>query len=76
MGKPYTASQKKTHPFASVWYTIGFLWAKITFLYSTVMLSFKHCTKRFGLELSNELLFIIIAQGAAKLWPVIARGPR
>ena len=28
------------------------------------MLSFKYCAKRYGLGLSNELLFIIIAQGA------------
>ena len=29
-----------------------------------------YCTKRYAFGLSNELLFIIIAQGAAKLLPV------
>ena len=34
------------------------------------MLFFKLRTDRYGLGLSNEPLFIIIAQGAAKLWPI------
>ena len=65
-----TVSQKETHPFGSVWYKIGFIWAKITYLKNAGMLFFKYCAKKYGLGLSNELLVIIIAQGATKLWPV------
>ena len=35
-----------------------------------ILLVFELCTNRYGLGLSNESLFIIIAQGAAKLGPV------
>ena len=38
------------------------------------MLFFKYSVNGYGLGLSNELLFIIIAQGTAKLWPVKAKG--
>ena len=34
------------------------------------MLFFKLSANRYDLGLSNEPLFIIIAQGAAKLWPI------
>ena len=37
------------------------------------MLFFKYCTKRYGLELIKDLLFIIIAQGATKLGPIKVR---
>ena len=40
------------------------------YLKSAAMLFFKSSANRYGLGLSNELLFIIIGQGAAKLWPV------
>ena len=53
---------------------LGLLQAKITHLKSAGMLIFKYCAKRYGLGLSNELLFIIIAQGAAKLWPINVGG--
>ena len=66
----FTASQKKIHPFASVWYKIGLFWAMITYHKSAWMLLCKYCAKRYGLGLSNEQFFIIIALGAAKLWPV------
>ena len=49
---------------------------KITYLKSTAFLFFKLSTYRYDLGLSNELLIIIIAQGAAKLWPVEAGGWR
>ena len=34
---------------------------------STTMLFFKISVNRYGIGLSNELLFVIIGQGAAKL---------
>ena len=72
-----TYSQPKMiNPFASVWHIMGFLWAKIMHLKNAGMLFFKYCAKRYRLALSNELLFIIIAQVAAKLWPVKVRGPK
>ena len=37
---------------------------------------FKYSVKRYGLGLSNELLCIMIAQGAAKLWPFKVEGWR
>ena len=37
------------------------------YLKSAALLIFKLCVYRYDLELLNELLFIIIAQGAAKL---------
>ena len=40
------------------------------------MLFFKYSANRYGLGLSNEPLFIIIAQGAAKLRHVKVGGPR
>ena len=43
-------------------------------VYSAAMLFFKLSVNRFGLGLSNKLLFIIIAQGAAKLSPVKVGG--
>ena len=39
----------------------------LTDVKSVVMLFFKLCANRYGFGLSNEPLFIIIAQGAAKL---------
>ena len=62
-----TDSQKKIHPFASISYKTGLLSAMITYLKSTGVLFFKYCAKRYGLGLLNELLFIIIAKGAAKI---------
>ena len=44
----------------------------IVYLKSGNMLS----TNRYVLGLSNEILFIIIAQGAAKLWRVKVGGPK
>ena len=38
------------------------------------MLSFKLRVNRYDLAISNEILFIVIAQGAAKLWPVKVGG--
>ena len=35
---------------------------------------FKISVNRYGIGLSNELLFVIIAQGATKLWPVKVGG--
>ena len=43
---------------------------------SGTMLFFKFNANRYGLRLSNESRFIIIAQWAAKLWPVKVRGWR
>ena len=70
-----TTCQKKIHPFASAWYKIGLPWAMIIYFKSALMLFFKYCDKRYGLGLTNEQLFIITAQGAAKLWPVKFGGP-
>ena len=39
----------------------------IAYLKSAALLFFKLCAYRYDLGLSNELLIIIIAQGAAKL---------
>ena len=65
---------KGTRP--SVWSKIGVLWAKITYLKSAAMLFFKQYPNRYCLGLSNELLFITIAQEAAKLWPFKVGGPK
>ena len=46
--------------------------AKITYVESATMLFFN--ANRYDLQLSNELLFIIIAQGATKLWPINVGG--
>ena len=43
---------------------------------STAMLLFKVSVNRYELGLSNELLFIIIAQEAAKLWTLKGGGPK
>ena len=40
------------------------------------MLFFKSSVNRYGLGLSNELLFVIVTQGAAKLWPVKVGSPK
>ena len=61
LGKDFTDNQREIHPFGSVWCKIEFLLAKITYLKSAVMLFFKHCEKRYGLEHLNELLYITIA---------------
>ena len=53
---------------STIW--IGYVWAMITYLKSATMLFSKVGPNRYGIGLSNELLFIIIAQGAAKLWSV------
>ena len=45
-----TASQIKMHPFASVWYEIGLLWAKITYLKSAGILVFKFFWKEIWLR--------------------------
>ena len=42
------------------------LWAMITYLKSALMLFFEQSLNKYDLGLSNELLFIIIAQGIAK----------
>ena len=42
----------------------------VMYLKSAALLFFKLYAYRYDLGLSNELLFIIIAKGAAKLWPV------
>ena len=52
------------------------IWAKITSLKSAGMLFLKYCAKRYGSGLSKELLYIIIVQGAAKVWPVNVGGPK
>ena len=46
------------------------------YLKSSAMLFFKVSTDRYGLGLSNELLFISIAQGTAKLRSVKFRGKK
>ena len=40
------------------------------------MLFFKYYAARYGLGLSNEQLFVIIPQGAAKLRPLKVGGPK
>ena len=40
------------------------------------MLCFKMSANRYGKGLSNKLLFIIVAQGAAKLLPVKVKGQK
>ena len=50
--------------------------SKITYLKSAGMLFFKYCAKRYGLELSKELLCIVMGQGAAKLWCIKVGVPR
>ena len=55
---------------------IGFLWIKIKYFKSTRTLFLKLCAKKYSLRLSSELLFIIIGQGAAKLWPFIVGSPK
>ena len=42
-------------------------YAMVNRVKSTAMLLFKYSVNRYGLGLSNELLFFIIAQGAEKL---------
>ena len=44
------------------------------YLKSTVILFFEKSPNKYDLGLSNELLFIIIAQGTAKLLPVKVGG--
>ena len=44
--------------------------------HSVAMLFLELSVNRYSLGLSNELLFIIIAQGAAKLWPVKVGGQK
>ena len=46
----------------------------ITYLKSAAMLFYKLSTNRYCLGLSNELLFVIVTQEAAKLWPVKVGG--
>ena len=58
----------------SLWYKIGVLRMGIMYLKSSALLSVKLCAYRYDLGLSNELLFIITAQGAAKFWPVKVGG--
>ena len=53
---------------------IWLVWPKITYLKSAVILIFKLNTNRYGIGLPNEQFFIIIAQEAAKLWPVKVGG--
>ena len=48
----------------------------ITYLKSATILYFKMSADRYDLGLSNELLFIIIGQGAAKLWPFQVGSPK
>ena len=43
---------------------------------SGITLFFKLCANRYGLGLSNEPLFIIIAKGAAKLRPLKFGDPK
>ena len=69
-----TVACRKTGLFGSLWYKMKVLRMKITYLKSTAFLFFKLSTYRYDLGLSNELLIIIIAQGAAKLWPVKVGG--
>ena len=58
---------KKENPIAHCHSKTGGLQSEITYLKSAGMLFFKKYAKKYGLGLLNELLFIIIAQGAAKL---------
>ena len=46
----------------------------IMYLKSSALLSVKLCAYRYDLGLSNELLFIIIAREAEKLWLVKVEG--
>ena len=45
-------------------------------LKSATMLLLKISVSRYGIGLSNEPLFVIIAQGAAKVWHVKVGGPK
>ena len=48
----------------------GALYLEILYPNSPAMHFFKLSASRYVLRISNELLFIIIAEGAAKLYPV------
>ena len=62
--------------FGSLLYKMGVLRMGVMYLKSAALLFFKLYAYRYELGLSNELLFIILAQGAAKLWPVKVGGWR
>ena len=55
---------------------IGYVWAMIMYLKNFIMLFLKINTNKYGIGLSNVLLFINIGQGAAKLWHVKVGGPK
>ena len=71
-----TVACRKTGLFGSLWYKMKVLWMGITYLKSAALLFFKLCAYIYDLGLSNELLIIIIAQEAAKLWPIKIGGPK
>ena len=52
------------------------VWGKISYLKSAARLFFKLSANIHGLGLSNELLFIIKAQEAAKMWSVKVGDPK
>ena len=62
-----TVACRKTGLFGSLWYNMRALSMEITYLKSAAFLFFKLCAYIHDLGLLNELLIIIIAQGAAKL---------
>ena len=68
--------KKKTGLFGSLWYKMGVLRMGVMYLKSAALLFFELCAYRYDLGLSNELLFIIIAQVAVKVWPIEVGGRR
>ena len=57
-----------------LWSKMGVLWMEITYLKSAAMLFFDFSVNIYGLGLSNDLIFIVIAQGTTKLWLVQVGG--
>ena len=66
----------KTRLIGSLWYEMEILGLGITLLKSAALMLLKLCACRYYFGISNELLIIIIAQEAAKLWPVKVGGPK
>ena len=69
-----TPTVKKIHPFAPVWCEIGVLWANIIHVKSHTTASWLLTPNRYESNLSNEELFALVGQEAAKISEVKAEG--
>ena len=76
LGHEYGAAHWKQNSSTYISTAYRVFQANISYFKSAAMLFYKLSANRYGLGLSNELLFIIIDQGTAKLLPVKVGGPR